>query len=134
MSASGIQRTIPPRPRLSAILVTADIAKFIQIRGRERPVGKNYVTFLRSRHSGVVHLFDLSQRQSRRSQLERGMATVQELWQMAHDLYARARTSIDPSTKQMLMRRADDLLKEAEELRTSSVVQAVFPKPERKFG
>ncbi|HEX9142837.1 MAG TPA: hypothetical protein VGA09_01110 [Candidatus Binatia bacterium] len=62
------------------------------------------------------------------------MATVQELWQMAHDLYARARTSIDPSTKRMLMRRADDLLKEAEELRAGSVVQAVFPKPERKFG
>ncbi|HET7382857.1 MAG TPA: hypothetical protein VFJ59_09770 [Pseudolabrys sp.] len=61
------------------------------------------------------------------------MATVQDLWQMAHDLYARARVSIDPSTKQMLMRRADDLLKEAEELRAGSVVQAVFPKPERKF-
>lgn len=62
------------------------------------------------------------------------MATVQELWQMAHDLYARARVSIDPSTKQMLTRRADDLLKEAEELRAGSVVQAVFPKPEREFG
>jgi hypothetical protein len=34
----------------------------------------------------------------------------------------------------MLMRRADDLLKEAEELRAGSVIQAVFPKPERKFG
>jgi hypothetical protein len=62
------------------------------------------------------------------------MATVQELWQMAHDLYARARMSVDPSTKRMLMRRADELLKEAEELRVGSVVQAVFPKPERKFG
>jgi hypothetical protein len=62
------------------------------------------------------------------------MATVQELWQVAHDLYARARISIDPLTKKMLMRRADDLLKEAEELRAGNVVQAVFPKPERKFG
>jgi hypothetical protein len=62
------------------------------------------------------------------------MATVQELWQMARDLYARAGTSIDPSKKRMLMRRADDLPKEAEELRGGNFVQAVFLKPERKFG
>jgi predicted transcriptional regulator len=62
------------------------------------------------------------------------MATVNELWQMARDLYARARTSIDPSTKQMLMKRADDLPKQAEELRYSHVIQAAFPKPDRKIG
>ena len=50
-------------------------------------------------------------------------------------LYARARTSTDPSTKQMLMRRADDLFKEAEELRAGSVAQAVFPKkPKGSLG
>lgn len=62
------------------------------------------------------------------------MATVHELWQMAHDLYARARMSIDPSTKRMLMGRADDLLRQAEELRRSSVVQAAFPNSDRKVG
>lgn len=62
------------------------------------------------------------------------MATVDELREMAHGLYARARMSLDPSTKRMLMRRADDLLKEAEELRAGNVVQAVFPEPDRKFG
>lgn len=118
----------------SAIGVTADIAKFIQIRSTGHgPSAKlrNFpeVATLRGRPT-----FDLSQGRRQRSHLERGMATVQELWQMAHDLYARARTSIDPSTKRMLMRRADDLLKEAEELRAGSIIQAVFPKPERKFG
>jgi hypothetical protein len=62
------------------------------------------------------------------------MATVQELWQMAHDLYARARTSIDPLTKRMLMGRADDLLRQAEELRRGSVVQAAFPNSDRMVG
>jgi hypothetical protein len=62
------------------------------------------------------------------------MATVDELWQMAHDLYVRARTSIDPSTKQMLMKRADDLLRQADELRRSHIIQAEFPKPDMKIG
>ena len=61
------------------------------------------------------------------------MATVDELWQMAHDLYARARTSTDASTKQMLMKRADDLLRQADELRRSHIIQAEFPKPDRRY-
>jgi hypothetical protein len=37
------------------------------------------------------------------------MATVEELWQLAQDLYTRARASIDPATKCMLMKQADEL-------------------------
>jgi Holliday junction resolvase-like predicted endonuclease len=56
------------------------------------------------------------------------MATVEELWQGAHDLYARARTSIDPSTKRMLMRAADDYLKQADDIRGGrTVIAADFP-------
>jgi len=44
------------------------------------------------------------------------MANVDELWQMATDLYARGQSSNDPSTKQMLMRAAHDYLKQAEEV------------------
>ena len=54
------------------------------------------------------------------------MATVEELWQLAQDLYARARASIDPATKRMLMNQADDLLKQADELRRSHVVESRF--------
>jgi len=60
--------------------------------------------------------------------------TVDELLGMAHDAYARARASLDPSTKQKLMRSADDYLKQAEELRRGHVIQAAFSKPDRKIG
>ena len=45
------------------------------------------------------------------------MANVDELWQIATDLYARGQSSNDPSMKQMLMREAHDYLKQAEEVR-----------------
>jgi hypothetical protein len=53
---------------------------------------------------------------------------------MAHEVYARARASRDPATRQVLMAQADSLLKEAEKLRTDSVVRAAFPKFDRKCG
>ena len=67
------------------------------------------------------------------------MATVDELWQIAHKLYARARSSVDPSTKRMLMLAADDYLKQANDIRRGQVVKAEFPKaefpkPGRKTG
>lgn len=62
------------------------------------------------------------------------MGTPDELREIAHELYERARASIDPATKRLLMARADELLKEAEKLRAGSVVRAAFPKPDRKFG
>jgi hypothetical protein len=56
------------------------------------------------------------------------MATVEELWNMAHDMYARARASLDPLAKRRLLRVADDYLKQANELRrTGVVIQAAFP-------
>jgi hypothetical protein len=45
------------------------------------------------------------------------MANVDELWQIATDLYARGQSSNDPSMKQMLMRAAHNYLKQAEEVR-----------------
>jgi hypothetical protein len=56
------------------------------------------------------------------------MATVgeHELWMMAHDFYVRARASVDPSTKRKRMRAADDYFKQANELRRSHVIQAVY--------
>jgi hypothetical protein len=56
-------------------------------------------------------------------------ATVEdELRQMAHDLYARARSSIDPSTQRMLMRLADNILRQADEIRRGrTVIQAERP-------
>jgi Holliday junction resolvase-like predicted endonuclease len=62
------------------------------------------------------------------------MRRVDEFWQMAHNLYARARSSVDPATKQMLMQAADDYLKQANDIRRSQVIKAEFPKPDRKFG
>ncbi len=63
---------------------------------------------------------------------------------MAHNYYARARSSVDPSTKRMLMQAADDYLKQANDIRRSQVVKAEFPKaefpkagfpkPDRKLG
>jgi hypothetical protein len=63
------------------------------------------------------------------------MATVDDLWQMAHELYARARTSIDPATKRMLMRAADDYLRQAEAMRRGQLVtRAEYPNTVRKMG
>jgi Holliday junction resolvase-like predicted endonuclease len=67
------------------------------------------------------------------------MTTVDELWQRAHNLYARARSSVDPATKRMLMQAADEYLKQANDIRRSQIVKAEFPKagfpkPERKIG
>ncbi len=67
------------------------------------------------------------------------MATVDELWQIAHNLYGRARSSGDPATKLRLMRAADDYLKQANDIRRGQVVKAEFPKAEfpkaeRKLG
>jgi hypothetical protein len=57
------------------------------------------------------------------------MPTVDELWQMATDLYARGQSSIDPSTKRMLMTAADSHLRQAEEMRRGrTVIRAEFPK------
>ena len=63
------------------------------------------------------------------------MANVDELWQMATDLYARGQSSNDPSMKQMLMRAAHDYLKQAEEVRRAA--QSSGPsirKSDRKIG
>jgi hypothetical protein len=56
------------------------------------------------------------------------MTTVDELWQVAHNLYARS--SGDPAARRMLMRAADDYLKQANDIRRSQVVKAEFPKAE----
>ena len=50
------------------------------------------------------------------------MANVDELWQMATDLYARGQSSNDPSMKQRLMRAAHDYLKQAEGVRRGRTV------------
>ena len=63
-----------------------------------------------------------------------GMKTVDELWQMAHSLYVRARASVDPATKRMLMQAADDYLKQANDIRRGQVIKAEFPKSDKKFG
>lgn len=67
------------------------------------------------------------------------MTTVDDFWQIAHNLYARARSSTDPVAKRMLMRAADDFLKQANDIRRSQIIKAEFPKaafhkPERKLG
>ena len=62
------------------------------------------------------------------------MATAAELREMAHEIYTRARASLDPLTKQRLLDLADDYLKKADELRRGDVVQAAFPKPDRNIG
>ena len=57
------------------------------------------------------------------------MANVDELWQIATDLYARGQSSNDPSMKQMLMRAAHNYLKQAEEVRRGRTShQAEYPK------
>lgn len=61
------------------------------------------------------------------------MASVEELWQKAHEIYARARSSIDPLMQRTLMNAADDYLKQAEEIRRSQIIKAEFPKSDGKF-
>jgi len=56
-------------------------------------------------------------------------STVETLCQVAHKLYARARSSADPMARRMLMRAADDYLKQANDIRRCQVVKAEFPKP-----
>jgi len=57
------------------------------------------------------------------------MATVDELWKLAHDLYVRARASADPSTKQMLLKAADDYLRQATYIRHARTIKpAEVPK------
>jgi len=53
--------------------------------------------------------------------------TVDELLGMAHDAYARARASPDASTKQKLMRLADDYLKQAKDMRRRHVILPAKP-------
>ena len=55
------------------------------------------------------------------------MQRVRELWEIAHGLYARARSSVDPLAKEKLMRCADIYMKRAEEIRRAAVVKAEFP-------
>ncbi len=63
------------------------------------------------------------------------MPTVAELWEIAHDIYARARASLDPSEKRKLMRLADNYLKQADDMRRDhTVIKAEFPKHDRKIG
>jgi hypothetical protein len=62
------------------------------------------------------------------------MPTVDELWQMATDLYARGQSLIDPSTKRMLMTAADNHLRQADEIRHDrTVTRAEYP-TEKKVG
>ena len=67
-------------------------------------------------------------RESDVSAYKTNMTTVDELWQMAHNFYARARSSADPAARRMLMLAADDYLKQANDIRCSQVVKAEFPK------
>jgi hypothetical protein len=62
------------------------------------------------------------------------MNTVAEFWKMAQDLYARARSSIDPTTKRMLLRATDNYMKKAQEIRRAQITKADYPKPVRKVG
>jgi hypothetical protein len=55
------------------------------------------------------------------------MNTVFELWDKAHEVYARARSASDQSEKRKLMRQADGYLREAEARRQAAVVRAKYP-------
>jgi hypothetical protein len=57
------------------------------------------------------------------------MTNVLELWQMAHEVYARARASDDPVTKAKLIREADHYLKHANEIRLGEMTAAARLKP-----
>jgi hypothetical protein len=60
------------------------------------------------------------------------MPTVLELWRMAHDVYARARASDDPITKEKLIREADHYLKHANEIRLGQMTKAEWPQPDKR--
>lgn len=63
------------------------------------------------------------------------MNTEAEFWKMAQDLYARARSSIDPTTKRMLLQAADYYMKKAQDIRRCGTVpKPGYPKPGRKAG
>ncbi len=79
-------------------------------------------------------VFDVPQLEIAPGAYQHGMKTVDELWQMAHSLYARARASVDPATKRKLMQAADDHLKQANAIRRGQVIKAEFPKSDKKFG
>jgi hypothetical protein len=56
------------------------------------------------------------------------MTRVDDLWTMAHDLYAHARACADPVTKRKLMTEADGFLNKANEIRLrTSVIKAEYP-------
>ena len=56
------------------------------------------------------------------------MRQVRKLWDKAHDLYAQARTCGDPLHQKRLLCNADDILKEADEIRrTYTVTKAEYP-------
>ena len=50
------------------------------------------------------------------------MTTVDELRQLAHDLYSEARAPVDPARKRLLMRAADGYLRQADEMRRDRTV------------
>jgi hypothetical protein len=79
-------------------------------------------------------VFDVPQLEIAPGAYQYGMKTVDELWQMAHSLYARVRASVDPATKRKLMQAADDHLKQANAIRRGQVIKAEFPKSDKKFG
>jgi hypothetical protein len=57
------------------------------------------------------------------------MMTIDELRQLAHDLYSAARASADPAKKRLLMRAADGYLRQVDEMRRGHVAtNAKFPK------
>ena len=62
------------------------------------------------------------------------MITVDDLRQMAHELYAQARTSIDPTTRRMLMTAADNYLRQADEIRRGRMVTRAEYPTEKKVG
>ena len=55
------------------------------------------------------------------------MDTVFELWDKAHEIYARAPSTLDQSEKLKLMQRADGYLRQAEAQRQGAVVRAKYP-------
>jgi hypothetical protein len=55
------------------------------------------------------------------------MDTVFELWDKAHEIYARARSTLDQSEKLKLMQQADSYLRQAEAQRQGAVIRAKYP-------
>jgi hypothetical protein len=71
--------------------------------------------------------FDLPQNESSAFGLKRRMNTVFELWDKAHEMYARARSTLRQSEKLKLMQQADGYLRQAEAQRQGAVVRAKYP-------